>query len=77
MICADVRQSVRKRANDGEPRKYEQQPNHPLEQPGDQSTDEGEYQAEQNKDQKEVHDAVPPILTYASVIVAEASRTVR
>jgi hypothetical protein len=76
-VGANVGQSVHQPAKNGESHKYEQQPEYTSEETGDHSANEGEQEANQDQNQYDVHDAAPPILIDASVIVVVGSRTVR
>jgi hypothetical protein len=53
---------MRKRANEGEPHEYEQQPENTSEKTGDQSANKGKQDANQKQDQQDVHDDVSLIL---------------
>jgi len=47
-ISGDDRQSMRQRANDGEPHEHEQPPEYSFEQADDQSANKGEQEANQD-----------------------------
>ena len=75
MVVA-VRGSVCESAEDTNHDNRRDQPQHNRKTSAQKSAKRRKYQAEKDEDQQEVHDAMPPIIPDASVIVAEVSRAV-